>query len=178
LIRLSPRARLQLTYRRRNPAPLGRPVRAACRPAASTGRAGVGMGVVDDGATYDMVDLPGRKGVVASRSVHPPSLPEISAVWMAVGCSRATVGSTISPKVGKGVVVVAAPKWPHARPPAPNEVNPRPDRLLLARRRRWGPRSSPRVPPLSRSRWVGGVYPGLARGRSSSSSEEESQRTF
>jgi len=80
---------------------------------------------VDDGATYDIVDLPGRKGVVASRSVYPPSLPEISAVRVAVGCSRATVGSTISPKVVKGVVVVAAPKWPHTHPQAPNEVNPK-----------------------------------------------------
>ena len=75
-------------------------MRAACRPAASTGRGGVGVGVVDDGATYDMVDFPGRKGVAASRSVHLPSPPEIGAVQVAVGCSRATVGSTIGPKSG------------------------------------------------------------------------------
>ena len=98
---------------------------------------------VDDGATYDIVDLPGRKGVVASRSVYPPSLPEISAVRVAVGCSRATVGSTISPKVVKGVVVVAAPKWPHTHPQAPNEVNPRLYRLILARRRPRCPRPNP-----------------------------------
>ena len=73
-----------------------------------------------------MIDLPGRHGTAAPRSVHLPGYIEISAVRVVVGGGWAAVGSRIVQKRGcQGVVVVTSRCHP-ARPRRPKRVEPRP----------------------------------------------------
>ena len=72
-----------------------------------------------------VIDLPGRHGAAAPRSVLLPGPPEIAAVRVVAGGSWAAVGSRIVQKRGCQGVVVETSKCHPARPRRPKRAEPR-----------------------------------------------------